>query len=209
MKRLLSLLLALLVLSLALPAFSEQSSEPADVQRILVFENALEGLEESEQPFGSQNRQGYSILEFVEKNLNDEPGSDVTIVATDGYTANEKYEDFIEKYICLGGSDAPIVIGAKQDKNWAVWNMAHISFGTEAVCFVPEEGVSVLELFGALGMVEAEAYDFVCTDGYTHKIKAEQIGECYINHVSGRIDGVVPGIGSYTLMSLLYIVPSK
>ena len=180
----------------------------AQVMRITVFENALSGLAATEQPFGSDMRSGYSVSEFVAANFILPPEEEVTIVAMDGYTATELYAVFSEKYVCLEGSDAPIMIGASQDKNWAVWNMAHISFGWEAVCFVPEEGVSVAELFEAVGMVAAPSYNFICTDGYTHNIEADLISACYIRYVDGRIDGIVPGIGDYTLMELLNIVPA-
>lgn len=67
--------------------------------------------------------------------------------------------------------------------------------------------VSVQELFEAVGMVEAEAYDFVCADGYTQNVIAEDIPECTIEHVDGRVDACVPGIGDYTLMNIVSIVP--
>ena len=67
--------------------------------------------------------------------------------------------------------------------------------------------VSVSELFEALGMVEAEAYDFVCADGYVHNIIAEDIPACTIEHVDGRVDARVPGVGDNTLRSIAYIIP--
>lgn len=67
--------------------------------------------------------------------------------------------------------------------------------------------VSVQALFEAVGMVEAEAYDFVCADGYTQNVIAEDIPECTIEHVDGRVDACVPGIGDYTLMNIVSIVP--
>jgi len=178
------------------------------VSRITVFENGAIGLASSEQPFGSDKRVGYSVADFAQKNFTFKPSEDVTIVASDGYTATEAYALFVEKYICLQGSDAPIVIGASQDKNWAVWNMAHISFGRDAVCFMIGDSVSVAELFEALGMVEAASYNFACTDGYVHNIKAADIGDCFIEYRGSSIDGIVPGIGEYTLMELLYIEPA-
>lgn len=68
--------------------------------------------------------------------------------------------------------------------------------------------VDVAELFAAVGMVEAESYDFVCADGYAQNVIAADIPQCKIIHVEDRIDASVPGIGNYTLYNIYYIIPS-
>ncbi len=62
-------------------------------------------------------------------------------------------------------------------------------------------------MFDALGMAAADSYDFICTDDYTQK-RARR-GHCGLlrSWIDDRVDAEVPGIGEYTLYSILYIQP--
>lgn len=69
--------------------------------------------------------------------------------------------------------------------------------------------VNVGELFANVGMVAAEEYAFVCSDGYEHKVIAEDIAGCTLFAVDGRIDGLSPDLEGtgYTIMDVVEIIP--
>jgi hypothetical protein len=196
-------------------ATEEPAEEPAEeptadgVQRIIVWNNAIDGLTASEQPRGADDmRSAYSIQEVYDKcGIQGSDDVDVQVVGSDSYVGEEPLSDILQKYLTLEGDNAPIVVGEAQDPDWAVWEVAYINFGTDAIMTAYMEKISVADVFEALGMVEADSYDFICTDEYTHNVAAEDIGDCYISWIEDRVDAEVPGIGDYTLYSILYIQP--
>ncbi len=190
---------------------AEAAEEPADtaegVSRIIVWNNAIEGLTPSDQPrYEGDLRSAYSIQEVYDK-CGVMGNEDVQVIGSDGYVGDEVLSDILQKYLTLEGDNAPVVVGEAQDPDWAVWEVAYINFGSDAFMTSYKDKISVQDVFDALGMVEADSYDFICTDEYTHNVAADEIGECYISWIEDRVDAEVPGIGEYTLYSILYIQP--
>lgn len=192
---------------------AEEAEAPAEapaaagVQRIIVWNNAIEGLTASDQPrYEGDLRSAYSIQEVYDK-CGIVGNETIQVIGSDGYVGEEALSDLLQKYMTIVGNNAPVVVGEAQDPDWAVWEVAYINFGADVIMTSYKDQISVKDIFAALGMAEAESYDFICTDGYTQNVLAADIADCYVSWVDGRIDGVVPGIGDYTLYSLLYIQP--
>ena len=188
----------------------EATEEPATaegVQRIIVWNNAIDGLTASDQVrYEGDLRSAYSIQEVYDK-CGIQGNEDVQVIGSDGYVAEEALSDILQKYLTLEGDNAPIIVGDAQDPDWAVWEVAYINFGTDAIMTSYVDKISVSDVFDALGMVDADSYDFICTDDYTFNVAAEDIGDCYISWIEDRVDAEVPGIGDYTLYNILYIQP--
>jgi hypothetical protein len=179
----------------------------AGVQRIIVWNNAIEGLTASDQPrYEGALRSAYSIKDVCDK-CGITVGEKANVIGSDGYVGEEVGSELLMKYLTIVGDNAPVVVGEAQDPDWAVWEVAYINFGTDVIMTSYKDQISVKDVFEALGMAEAESYDFICTDEYTQNVAAADIADCYVSWVDGRVDGVVPGIGDYTLYNLLYIQP--
>lgn len=194
------------------PAEEATVEEPAateSVQRIIVWNNAIDGLTASDQPrYEGDLRSAYSIQEVYDKcAIQGSEDTAVKVIGSDGYAGEETLSDILQKYLTLEGDNAPVVVGDAQDPDWAVWEVAYINFGTDAIMTSYKDKISVSDVFTALGMVEAASYNFICTDEYTFNVAAEDIGDCYISWVEDRVDAEVPGIGDYTLYNILYIQP--
>jgi len=192
------------------PAEEATAEEPAaaeGVQRIIVWNNAIEGLTPSDQPrYDGDLRSAYSIQEVYDK-CGIQGNEDIQVIGSDGYTGEETLSDILQKYLTLEGDNAPVVVGDAQDPDWAVWEVAYINFGTDAIMTSYKDKISVKDVFDALGMAAADSYDFICTDDYTQNVPAEDIADCYVSWIDDRVDAEVPGIGEYTLYSILYIQP--
>lgn len=187
------------------PVAEESAAE--GVQRIIVWNNAIDGLTPSDQPRSADDlRSAYSIQEVYDK-CGIQGSDTVQVIGSDGYVGEEALSDILQKYLTLEGDNAPVVVGEAQDPDWAVWEVAYINFGTDAIMTSYKDKISVQDMFDALGMAEADSYDFICTDDYTQNVAAEDIGDCYISWIEDRVDAEVPGIGDYTLYSILYIQP--
>lgn len=194
----------------ATEAPAEATEEPAattGVSRIIVWNNAIDGLTASDQPrYDGDLRSAYSIQEVYDK-CGIQGSEDVQVIGSDGYTADETLSDILQKYLTLEGDNAPVVVGEAQDPDLAVWEVAYINFGSDAVMTSYKDKISVQDMFDALGMAAADSYDFICTDEYTQNVAASDIADCYISWIDGRVDAEVPGIGDYTLWNILYIQP--
>ncbi len=180
------------------------------VQRIIIWNNAIEGLTASDQPrYKGDLRSAYSIREVYEKC--DIQGNDditVEIIGSDGFIAEEPLRDILKKYLTLEGDDEPVVVGESQNPDLTVWEIAYIIFDTDAIMISYKDKINVADVFEAIGMVKADSYDFICTDGYTYTVAVEDIGDCYISWIEDRVDAEIPGIDDSTLFSILYIQPS-
>ena len=185
------------------------TEEPAAdaVTRLIVWDNAVLGLESSEQDRAGEARVAYAFADVIAKCeiAGTEP---CQVIGSDGYAADEAYDDLVQKYLTMEGEDGPIVVGEAQDPDWAVWNVAYIRIGSDVIMTSYQEEISLAKVFEDIGMVEAENYEFVCDDGYVHTAPAADIAESYIKWVDGRVDGVCPGLGEYTLYSVVYIQPA-
>jgi len=183
-------------------------SEAPPCERIIIWNSAIEELESSEQPRGDDMRVSYSIKDVIDKCEITETAP-VQIIGSDGYTAEESYDEIIQKYLTLEGESAPIVVGEAQDPDWAVWEVAYVRIGSDVIMTSYTEDIPFTQVFEDLGMAEADSYDFICTDGYTCNIPADEIDQCSLRQIEGRADGIVPGVGDDSLWSLLYVQPGK
>ncbi len=189
------------------PAATEETAAEG-VQRIIVWNNAIDGLTSSQQQRSEGDlRTAYSFQEVCDKC--GVVGNDtVQVIGSDGYTGEEALTDIMQKYLTLEGENAPIVVGEAQDPDWAVWEVAYINFGSDVFMTSYQDKISVKDVFDAVGMVSADSYDFICTDEYTQNVAAADIADCYISWIDDRVDAEVPGIGDYTLWNILYIQPA-
>ena len=185
----------------------EVEADPNAVTRLIVWDNAVLGLESSEQDRAGEARVAYAFADVIAKCeiAGTEP---CQVIGSDGYAADEAYDDLVQKYLTMEGEDGPIVVGEAQDPDWAVWNVAYVRIGSDVIMTSYQEEISLAQVFEDIGMVEAAEYDFICDDGYVHTAPAEDIAESYIKWVDGRVDGVCPGLGEYTLYSVVYIQPA-
>ncbi len=197
------------------PAGTKEGSEPVEgINKITVFVNA-EGVYDTEAPevtnFGGTLYDAYSVAELLAKHEVTPCETVKTIAYTDGYTMNDSYELFAQKYIAMTSPKAthPFTLGQVQPRNAGVQNAGYYILSEDAFFFLPEgsENVAVADIFAKIGMVEADAYLFTCADGYTHEVKAEKLDECFIGFVDGRVDGITPGLGGFTLYDILYVTP--
>lgn len=177
-------------------------------ERIIVWNTAILDKESSEQPRGDEMRVAYSFKDVIDacEIKGTEP---CQVIGSDGYAADEAYDDLVQKYMTLEGESAPIVVGEAQDPDWAVWEVAYVRIGTDVLMTSYKEDIPITQVFEDIGMVEADSYDFICSDGYTATVTAEELSECSVRQIEGRADGIVPGVGDDSLWDLLYIQPSK
>ena len=186
----------------------EEAPAADGVNRIIVWNTAVADLTSSEQPRGAEMRVAYAFADVVAKCeiAGTEP---CQVIGSDGYAADEMYDDLMQKYLTLEGESAPIVVGEAQDPDWAVWEVAYVRVGNDVMMACIKDEYPVADVFAAVGMVEADSYDFVCADGYVHNVLASEIAECTVKLMEdGGYDGTAPGLGDYTLYDLLYIQPA-
>lgn len=187
---------------------AEEAPAADGVNRVIVWNTAVADLTSSEQPRGGETRVAHAFADVVAKCeiAGTEP---CQVIGSDGYAADELYDDLMQKYLTLEGESAPIVVGEAQDPDWAVWEVAYVRIGNDAIMTGFKEEHPVADIFAAIGMVEADSYDFICSDGYVHNVLASDIAECTVKLMEdGGYDGTAPGLGDYTLYDLLYIQPA-
>ena len=191
------------------PAEEAEEAAPAagDCTRIIVLNTAVLDLPVSDQPRGDEMRPAYAMADLIES-VNCEGSDPCKTIGSDGYTADEPYDELVKKYITLEGDAAPILVGDAQDPDWATWEVAYIVVGSDVFMTSYTEEIPFTQVFEDLGMAEAEAYDFICSDGYTATIPADEIDQCSLKQIEGRADGIVPGVGDDSLWDLLYIQPA-
>ena len=203
MRKLFVLLLALTMMTaFAAPAFA--------VERIIVLNNAHSDLALSSNRYNAYWLNAWSIAQVVEDNFwfDVAPDTLVSVVAYSDYYTDESntFEALKNKHISLKFNDEyDVICGPNQSMNAAVQYMGYIVAGPEALLFMQEDGWKMDELFEDVGMAKADRYVFHAADDYTHVVDADKLGESSIEFVDGRIDGVLPGLGKYTLYNVRYI----
>ena len=178
------------------------------VNRVILWDNAIEGLTASDQPRGSETRPAYAFKDVIEA-CGIEGTDPCVVIGSDGYAGPEAYDDLVQKYMTTEGDAAPIVVGEAQDPDWAVWEVAYVVIGSDVLVTTWTDEIPVKDIFAAVGMEEADSYDFICTDGYTATVDAAELDQCSVKVIDGRTDGIIPGVGDDSLWALLYIQPHK
>ena len=218
-------LLAIVMLAsvLVLPAAPRAEGEEAEGLKKLVVLNTLvkdmETVKGEETRFNAYWLPSYKIGEIFEKNLWFVPDTNeiVTVVAyTDGYTddGTDSYETLCEKGLAFGFTDNKgnvydVFTGPTQKMNAMVQFMGYILSGHECALFIPEDGwENVKELFDEIEMAPADSYDFICSDGWTEEIAADDLEKVQIyKSEGGTIDATSILYAGYGLTSIQYIVP--
>ena len=195
-------LLAIVMLAsvLVLPAAPRAEGEEAEGLKKLVVLNTLvkdmETVKGEETRFNAYWLPSYKIGEIFEKNLWFVPEANeiVTVVAyTDGYTddGTDSYETLCEKGLAFGFTDNKgnvydVFTGPTQKMNAMVQFMGYILSGHECALFIPEDGwENVKELFDEIEMAPADSYDFICSDGWTEEIAADDLEKVQIYKSEG------------------------
>ena len=214
-------LLAIVMLAsvLVLPAAPRAEGEEAEGLKKLVVLNTLvkdmETVKGEETRFNAYWLPSYKIGEIFEKNLWFVPEANeiVTVVAyTDDGT--DSYETLCEKGLAFGFTDNKgnvydVFTGPTQKMNAMVQFMGYILSGHECALFIPEDGwENVKELFDEIEMAPADSYDFICSDGWTEEIAADDLEKVQIyKSEGGTIDATSILYAGYGLTSIQYIVP--
>lgn len=161
----------------------------------------------------------YRIGDIFEKNFWFVPEANevVSVVSwKDGYAddGTDSYETLCAKGLSFGFNDGKgdtydVFTGPTQKMSYMVLSMGYILTGHECALFMPKDGWDNLSnLFKEIGMAEAASYDFICADGWTEEIAAEDLGKVKIFYTEkGTIDATSIAYAGYTLMNIRYIVP--
>ncbi len=218
------LAIVMLLSVLTVPALSvrAEGEEPEGLKKLVVLNTLVKDMETvkgEETRFNAYWLPSYRIGEIAEKNFWFVPDANeiVTVVAyTDGYTddGTDSYETLCEKGLAFGFTDSKgnvydVFTGPTQKMNAMVQFMGYILTGHECALFIPEDGwENAKELFDEIEMAPAESYDFICSDGYTEEIYADDLEKVQIyRSEGGTIDASSIAYAGYGLTSIRYIVP--
>ncbi len=163
---------------------------------------------------------GYSLSDFVEKNFWWAPADEekVHILSfADLYEYGEEMDfgKLKEQGLTL---DVPeelqknyaegLLIGTGIAKSQFPYHFGYILAGPEAIIVMCEDGYVAKDLFTDLEMADAEAYDFICADGYLETIDKAELENVELFFNDGRVDCTSIAYPSDTLHDILYIVPT-
>jgi hypothetical protein len=104
------------------PAEEATAEEPAaaeGVQRIIVWNNAIEGLTPSDQP--AMTATAFGLLDSGSlRQVRYSGQRRLQVIGSDGYTGEETLSDILQKYLTLERRQAPVVVGDATGPDWAV-----------------------------------------------------------------------------------------
>ena len=172
--------------------------------RINVFETGIQGQKADEVEDKEDKVMAYSIRDYVTKNFVSPPLDPVIMVASDGYMASIKAEEFVRHYITLEGKHAPLLAGPEVEKEQRVKYLKYIKTANESICFV-EETLNVGEMFSALDMLDTGSYKFVAADGFSFEVAAADIDECTLYKNESNVNGTLAGLTGGDMRDVLYI----
>ena len=202
---------------------TEAPTEPpkplSDMARVIILNNAFEGLDMSSQCYNAEAYfPSYKLGELVEENfwfLPEDETTTFTTAYTDGYTGELDYKTFKGVFVAFpkdldGAYDYEIYTGKNFKKSWDVQYKGWVVIGPEAILFMQQDDPwEIPELFAEIGMVDAESYEFVCADGWSETITKEDLAECQIFwNKDGGVDATSIAYPTYSLMNIQYIVPT-
>lgn len=238
MKKAFALLLALvMVLSLAACAQTNPDPDPVDppvvdepnntpdpveevtgVKNLVILNNAFDGLETSSQCYNAKEwHKAYSLGEFIDDNFWFTPADDTTVLTvayTDFYTDECALDVFRQKMVSFARDneeyDYELFVGPAQKESSDVTYKGYCVVDKEVILFMQaEDSWIVSDLFEYVSMADADAYDFVCADGWSETISKENLAQCeiYLSE-DGSIDATSVEYPDYGLSDIRYIVPT-
>ncbi len=195
MKKFLAILL---LLSLVLGAAFAQAIEenPEGMNRIIILNNAFDGLEETRQCYNAKEwHKSYNLGEIIDANLWFTPAdnAEVTVVAyADLYSDVCDLKTFRGKYVSFikdnPAYDYDLFVGPNQKESTDVWYKGWVVIGNEALVFMPEEGITDLLYYAEnIGLVPATGFIFESVSGEKVTLEAADLAKAEIVYVDGSI----------------------
>ncbi len=182
----------------------ETPAEKTGMSRINVFETGVMDLDTQEVDNKGTAVPAYAVKDYVDKAFAAAPVDPVALVASDGYSAPTKAEEFIKHFITMEGEDAPLFVGPELAGELKVKYLQYIKTANESICFVADS-LKVSDMFSALGMVEADNYKFVASDGFSVDVAKADIAECTLNKKDKSVNAAIPALTGGDMRDVLYI----
>ena len=215
MKKLLAI--AILV-SLVVGALFAQAiyENPSGMSKIIILNNAFEGLEASRQCYNAKEwHKAYSLGEIIDKNLWFTPSDDSivsTVAYADLYTDTCDLATFRGKLVSFikdnTAYDYDLFVGPNQKESSDVWYKGWCIIGNEALVFMPQEGIeNLLYVAENVGLVPATGFVFENVAGQSVTLTAEQLADASIVYVGDTItlvcgDISLPDVKSVTVAGI-------
>ncbi len=188
MKKLLTIVL---LVSLVVCALSAQAiyENPQGMKKIVILNNAFEGLEETRQCYNAKEwHKSYSLGEIIDANLWFVPSDNInvsTVAYADLYTDTCDLATFRGKLVSFikdnPAYDYDLFVGPNQKESSDVWYKGWCVIGNEALVFMPNEGITDLVYVAEnVGLVPATGFVFENVAGEKVTLKAEQLAEASI-----------------------------
>jgi hypothetical protein len=149
-------------------------------------------------PKYTENRAGsfydsWSIADLLDK-YGTAPCEEVQVISwKDGYSQNEPYQLFFEKYMAFqaplenGKQKEFFTLGRVQPRNAGVSNIGYLVMEKEAFAYIPESGLLLSDAFRKTGMYDAALYLLTYSDGYEKLVRAEEADTMTVNADSGLV----------------------
>lgn len=179
------------------------STEKSSMSRINIFETGILELTPQDVESKGTTVSAYAVKDYVEKNFAADPVDPVAMQATDGYSASTTVDEFMKNYITMEGDSAPLFVGPELPGELSVKYLQYIKTANESICFVADT-LEVQKIFSDLGMVEADNYKFVASDGFSVDVPASDIAKCKLKKVDNAVNAEVPNLKG-DVKELLYI----
>jgi len=188
----------LLIVTLVVGAvFAQSISEnPEGMKRIIILNNAFEGLEATRQCYNAKEwHKSYNLGEIIDANLWFTPSDDIEVSAVhigDAYRNITTLGVFRGKYVGFvkdnPSYDYDLFVGPNQKESEDVWYKDYAVIGNEALVFMPEEGIEDFVTYAAeVGLVPATGFVFKSVSGESVTLKAEQLVDAKIVYDENRV----------------------
>lgn len=195
MKKLLAIVL---LVALAVGAvFAQSISEnPQGMKRIIILNNAFDGLKETRQCYNAKEwHKSYNLGEIIDQNLWFTPADDATVSTVayaDLYTDTCNLSTFRGKYVSFikdnTGYDYDLFVGPNQKESSDVWYKGWCVVGNEALVFMPNEGIEdLLYVAENVGLVPATGFVFTSVSGESVTLTADKLADAKIVYEGGKI----------------------
>lgn len=146
-----------------------EAAAQVDVTRIDMFREGAASMEGQKlNNFGFMVN-SYSLKDYFEEKIGEIPIDPLKMIAADGFEKSETSEVFFQNYITLEAEegeegDLPLYFSDTISDGMRVKQLDYVIAGTNSIYF--GEGITVKELFEAVGMIEADSYSFIASDGF-------------------------------------------